>query len=250
MKKYRLLLCEDTPELLADYVGLLHAHERMEVVAAVANGTEAIACLAREPIDVLVIDLGLPDVSGLEVISVMRRLQPACEALVVTVFGDESSVVQAIARGATGYVLKRELAFNLVRRIEELLEGGSPITPAVARLLLNSINTIQHKDTADVTDELARAATAIHAADASESESTDARLSEREIEVLRLVAKGFSVQEVGDMLSLSGNTVKTYVRRIYKKLSVNSRTEAVYEARIMGILDSAVDPALRLRPIS
>lgn len=233
------------PLLLADYEALVQAHPDMEVVAAVGTGAEAIGLLKREAIDVLVIDLGLPDMSGLDVISAMRTLRPACEALVVTVFGDEASVVQAISRGATGYVLKRELAFNLVRRIEELLEGGSPITPAVARLLLNSISASARGagGTEPARGSPIRATTGEAADDA-----IDAPLSEREIEVLRLVAKGFSVQEVGEMLSLSSNTVKTYVRRVYKKLSVNSRTEAVYEARVMGLLDRIADPALQLRP--
>ncbi|MGL4229823.1 MAG: response regulator [Casimicrobium sp.] len=234
-----VLICEDNFDLLEDFASHLRADPRFNVVGAVGKGAEATRILQNVPVDILVVDLGLPDISGLDVLRAMRGWQPRCEGLVVTVFGDEETVIRAIEAGATGYVLKREASFNLLRRIEELLEGGSPITPSIARFVLSrmhasakpSSSTLQTGNTS------ATVASKQSLSDTQNSDNSDQQLSEREIEVLQMVSKGLSVQEVGELLGLSGNTVKTYVRRIYKKLAVNSRIEAIYEARAMGLLD-------------
>lgn len=225
-----MLICEDNLELLADFAQLLGADARFYVLAAVSTGAQALTVLGTTKIDVLVVDLGLPDMSGLEVLRAMRRAQPACEMLVVTVFGDETSVIAALENGATGYVLKREVAFNLIRRIDELLAGGSPITPSIARLLLKRWAPVQKPAPTPI------------------DMPQDELLSEREVQVLQLIAKGLSTQEAGDVLELSVNSVKTYIRRLYKKLAVNSRFEAVHEARAMGLLDRPAGAAQRVRP--
>jgi DNA-binding NarL/FixJ family response regulator len=237
----RVLICEDNAELREDYAALLGREAHLNLIGSVSLAGDAISVLKREPVDLVVLDLGLPDASGLEVLKQMRKLQPECEALVVTVFGDEATVVRAIQAGASGYVLKQDLSFNLLRRVDELLAGGSPITPSVARLLLTRLHAPLSANNAEservpsrTHDELSRGLN-IETGESSTGEST-AALSDREINVLQLVAKGLSIQEVGDVLQLSANTVKTYVRRIYKKLEVNSRVEAIYEARVLGLL--------------
>jgi DNA-binding NarL/FixJ family response regulator len=237
-RPYQVLICEDNLALLEDFTTLLQADARFHVVKAVSSGNEAIHLLKNVPVDLLLIDLGLPDVSGLDVLRSMRGWQPRCEGLVVTVFGDEETVIRAIEAGASGYVLKREASFNLLRRIEELLEGGSPITPSIARFVLSRMQAQAAPEAKGVES------TAFPQAHAESSEfrahhnaNDDEGLSERETEVLQMIAKGLSVREVGNVLELSSNTVKTYIRRIYKKLAVNSRIEAIYEARAMGLLD-------------
>jgi DNA-binding NarL/FixJ family response regulator len=234
----QVLICEDNLALLEDFAALLRADTRFHVVKGVSSGNDAIHLLKNVPIDLLVIDLGLPDVSGLDVLRSMRGWQPRCEGLVVTMFADEETVIRAIEAGASGYVLKREASFSLLRRIEELLEGGSPITPSIARFVLSRMQSqwaIGAKNAEKVMPALADARST---GDRSQDENCDEqRLSEREVEVLQMVAKGLSVQEVGNVLGLSSNTIKTYIRRIYKKLAVNSRIEAIYEARAMGLLD-------------
>jgi DNA-binding NarL/FixJ family response regulator len=235
----RVLICEDNSALAADFASLIGGDARFELVTTVATGEEAIDLLSKQSVDVLLLDLGLPGVHGFEVLAAMRRLQPKCEALVVTVFGDEQTVIRAIEMGASGYVLKREASLNLIRRIEELLAGGSPITPSIARLLLTRVQSAGRTDTpaaTSVTD------TVVHSVDDNEDSSA---LSAREVDVLALISKGMSVQEVGELLSISTNTVKTYIRRIYKKLEVRSRIEAVYEARALGLLDNPSTAARR-----
>jgi DNA-binding NarL/FixJ family response regulator len=239
---HRILICEDNAALAADFASLIKADDRFELVAAAASGEEAIEVLSKQPIDVLLLDLGLPGVHGLEVLAAMRRLQPNCEALVVTVFGDEQTVLKAVEAGASGYVLKREVSLSLIRRIEELLAGGSPITPSIARLLLTRVQTASSKE-----DAALKPATNTNTPPIDDSDES-ATLSEREIDVLTLISKGMSVQEVGELLAISGNTVKTYIRRIYKKLEVRSRIEAIYEARAMGLLDNPSAATRRVPP--
>jgi DNA-binding NarL/FixJ family response regulator len=136
---------------------------------------------------------------------------------VITVFGDEAHVVAAIEAGALGYLLKDASADSIGRAIDEMLAGGSPMSPPVARYLL------QH---------FARNA---EPAPAERSEET-ASLSAREREVLTYIVKGFSYAEIARLLTLSTHTVATHVRRIYGKLEVHSRGEAVYEALATGLV--------------
>jgi DNA-binding NarL/FixJ family response regulator len=145
---------------------------------------------------------------------------PDCEAMVVTVFGDEAHVLAAIETGATGYLLKDASPAEIVEQIRVLKAGGSPISAVIARQMLRRSAAWAQ----------ARRSTAEPATDG------DANLSPREREVLQLCAKGYSYEEVAPMLGVSRHTVTTFVKRIYRKLQVHSRTEAVYEARRMGLL--------------
>jgi DNA-binding NarL/FixJ family response regulator len=215
----RILICEDNRYLIAGYRSLLDSSEGYSVVGTATSARTAIDLLGNKPADVLIVDLGLPDSNGIEVIRAMKHLQPACEALVVTVFGDEETVLRALEAGAAGYVLKDELDEQLLKCVRDLAQGGSPISPSIARLLLNRLPV--HRAPVELL----------------ESESLPFAWSARENDVLTMISKGYSLQEVGDMLHLSVNTIKTHVRRIYKKLAVSSRSEAIYEARALGLLD-------------
>jgi DNA-binding NarL/FixJ family response regulator len=224
----KILICEDNPRLLADYQLLLTDSTEFLIAGAVTRGREAIDLLQQITIQLLVVDLGLPDISGVEVIRAMKRYQPQCEALVVTVFGDEDTVLQAIEAGAAGYVIKDELDSQLLKSIRDITQGGSPISPSIARLLLQRLP-----------NRASPLAMSVPAAtlQGDASQSLPFAWSDREGEVLMLISKGYSLHEVGDMLHLSVNTIKTHVRRIYGKLTVNSRSEAIYEARALGLLD-------------
>lgn len=167
--------------------------------------------------DVLLVDLGLPDGSGLDVIAAARACWPDCAVMVSTIFGDETHVLRAIEAGAMGYLLKDLSAEELVTEIRSLHAGGSPINPMVARKLL-----------------MRQAAQTVKA----QEPALDAVVppSAREAEVLRLVARGYTVDEVAGALGVSPHTVQTFVRRIYTKLQVNSRAGAVREGARQGWL--------------
>ncbi len=187
----------------------------LELLAAAGSVAEARDQLSRDP-DVLVADLGLPDGSGLEVIRARRERNPEALSMVVTALGDERSVISAIESGACGYLLKDETTSEIAAAIHQLLEGGSPIHPGIARFLLRRLQP--------------------ESAPAPPEGANVPRLSEREHEVLTLVSKGFRFPEIADMLSISAHTVRTHVRRVYAKLEVGSKGEAVYEAVQLGIL--------------
>jgi len=205
--------------------------------------------------DVLLVDLGLPDGNGLGVIASVKQHYPACEVMVVSVFGDEENVVAAIEAGATGYLLKDALAEWFLNTIREVRGGGSPISPSIARILLSrargrageraapaaATGTLPMGGAAASGRLTSPAVSGAHAGAATHAglyaEADAGELGERELEILSLVAKGFNSPEIGHLLSISTNTVKTHIYRIYRKLSVHSRGEAVFEAKKLGLLD-------------
>ena len=166
--------------------------------------------------DVLLTDLGLPDGSGIDLIRETVRRYPATDIMVITVFGDEDHVLASIEAGATGYILKDSIPEEFVGLIKQLRAGGSPISPVIARQLLKRFKP--------------------HVASPEAVATVEAGLSARESEVLSLIAKGFSFSEIARLLNVSQHTVTTHVKKIYQKLAVHSRGEAVYEAGKMGII--------------
>jgi len=212
----RVAVLEDDAMLRGRYVELIGAAEDMQLLWSAGTVAEAGAAFKDGEPDILLVDLGLPDGSGLDVIRQEKRRHPNCEMMVVSIFGDEENVVAAIEAGASGYLLKDSLADHFLDTIRELQGGGSPISPSVARILLNRSRTPQAGDgTANM----------------------DIELGPREAQILGLVAKGFNFGEIGRLLGISANTVKTHIYRIYHKLSVHSRGEAVFEAKKLGLLD-------------
>ena len=212
--RIRVMVVEDDARLRAHFQATLEASAQIELLARADCGAAALTALAEFTPDVLLVDLGLPDMSGLEVIRACARLHPHCDIMVISVFGDERHVLQSIEAGATGYLLKDALPDDLIAQIRSIHAGGSPISPVIARQLLN--RNKQAHDTG--------------------GEPLAEPLSERERDVLELVAKGYTFVEIAGLLQVSPHTVMTYVKRTYRKLHVGSKTEAVYEARKMGLL--------------
>lgn len=213
METTSVLIVEDEPEFLRVYCEAITRDPGFSLVGAVTTFAAARALIEQSVPDVLVVDLGLPDGNGTELIRYLSSRRPDSDALVVTVFGDDQHVVDAIAAGATGYLLKDSPPGELVRCIRELREGGSPISPSIARRLLTRMRAPAEKPVPDASP-----------------------LSEREAEILKLVAKGLSFADVGAALGISAHTVVAHVKKIYRKLSVHSRGEAVFEATQLGLL--------------
>lgn len=183
---------------------------------------QALAMLDQAPADVLVVDLGLPDGSGIDVIRHARQRWPACHAMVSTTFGDEGHVIRSLEAGAYGYLLKDQAPGELVAAIRSLHAGGSPVSPLIARKVLARFHP--------------GASPAAQAGTAPGQAEPSVTLSAREREVLGHVTKGFTVHEIAGFIGVSHHTVQTYVRRTYEKLNVSSRMEAIYEARHLGLL--------------
>jgi DNA-binding NarL/FixJ family response regulator len=216
------MIVEDDPVMLERFAAALVRDPRTRVVEKVRSGKEAIARLLLVTPDVLLVDLGLPDIHGTEVIRFAARNLPECDIMVVTVFGDERNVVASIESGATGYVLKDCSDADLITRILELRAGGSPMSPGIARIVLNQMRAGT------------KAAPGPGRRGAGEGAST--ALTARETDVLRLLSRGYNYAEVGDRLGISVNTVTSHIKNSYRKLAVHSGTAAVTRAAELGLL--------------
>jgi DNA-binding NarL/FixJ family response regulator len=209
----KVFLVEDDPEFARRLAGAIESQPDLELLGVATTASDALEALERVAADVYLVDLGLPDADGTVVIAAAHHRRPEADVVVVTVFGDDPHVVRSIETGATGYLLKDVAPEELVASLRELRRGGSPISPLIARRLLQRLR----------------------ARPASDPEPPRP-LSPRETEVLQLVAKGFSFGEVARLLGTSEQTIPSHVKNIYRKLAVHSRSEAVYEASRLGII--------------
>jgi DNA-binding NarL/FixJ family response regulator len=205
----RVVLVEDDARFRAAFAAAIEGSAGLVLQAQAAGLKEGLALLTGSPADVLLVDLGLPDGSGVDLIKATRIAWPACDIMVSSVFGDEAHVLRSIEAGAVGYLLKDSEPQRIVEQIRNLRAGGSPISPLIARQIL------------------ARLRPAVTSGETS--------LTARESEVLNYITKGFNYDDIARLLQVSRSTVLTYVRRIYAKLQVSSKTEAVYEARKLGL---------------
>jgi DNA-binding NarL/FixJ family response regulator len=211
---HTVLIVEDDPPTRKRLEAAVAAVSSLRVTTSTGSAREARAALQSAP-DVMLVDIGLPDGNGVDLIREAQHVAAHTRAMVITVFADEGHVMEAIRAGAKGYLLKDGSADYIGHSIEDLIAGGSPISPSIARYLLRSFQE----------------------APAPPAREGTSLLTGRELEILTLVAKGFSVAEVGEMLGIAARTVTTHVQHIYKKLEVSSRSEAVFEAVNLGLID-------------
>jgi len=213
----RVMIVEDDPEMLERFSEAISRDPRMSLVEKVRTGRDAIASFARVRPDVLLVDLGLPDVHGTQVISHAARTRPDCDILVITMFGDERNVLASIEAGATGYVLKDCTDRDLVASLVELRAGGAPMSPGIARMVLERMRA--------------------GPADAAPAEAAaQAALTARERDVLSLLARGYTYAEIAARLGISLNTVTSHIKNSYRKLAVHSGAAAVTRAAELGLL--------------
>jgi len=196
----------------------VHAQDSLRLVAEYQTGAEALAGLASRAPDVLLVDLGLPDMSGLELIRFASARYPQCDILVISIFGDEANVLAALEAGARGYLLKGSLQHDIAFDIRDIRNGGSPLSPVIARQMLKRLRMPGREP-------LPRS-----------SGEDEAMLTPREGEILNAISRGFSYAETAQMLGVSVGTVHSFLKRIYRKLAVHSKTEAVFEASRLGLI--------------
>lgn len=211
----RVYIVEDDDETRERFAAALQADPRILLAGTAANGSAALFALATVKPDVLLVDLGLPDMEGREVIRFAAERLPGCETMVITVFGDEAHVLASIEAGAKGYILKDSGHEQIVAHVLELHAGGSPISPVIARRLLLRLRRAEAR---------------------SPNGAGGAGLTARETEVLTLISRGMTYAEIGAKLEISANTVKSHVKSCYGKLSVASGAAAVRRAGEMGLL--------------
>lgn len=219
-----VVLVEDNPLHVQRYEENLARDPSLVLAGVFATAAAACAAVGSLAPDVALVDLGLPDGSGFDVIRHIRRASPHTSIMVVSVFGGERNLFEAIEAGATGYLLKDSLADDFNASIHALQAGESPISPALARLLLQRLRPA------------APAAGAPAVAEAPAAAVEPSPLSVRETAILEEIARGRSLNEIGETLHISPLTVKSHVRNIYGKLEARSRQHAVYLAQQRGIL--------------
>lgn len=211
----RIAILEDNATFHDAMARAISAQPDMVLHAAATNRAAGLAMLEGPAADVLVADIGLPDGSGLDVVRAAVERWPDCAVLVNTTFGDEAAILSAIASGAVGYLLKDSDDSQRIAEIRSVYHGGSPISPMIARRILSRFRT--------------------HIPQPTEREQSP--LSEREHEVVQKISQGFTSSEIAQNLKISAHTVQTHIRRIYRKLAVNSRMEAVTLGRRHGWLN-------------
>lgn len=212
-----VVIVEDDPASLQRFVQAVHAAPDMHVLQTFVNGRDALAWLEHHAPDVLLTDLGLPDLPGLAVIAYCAQRHVRCEIMVITMYEDEAHVLRSLEAGAGGYLLKDSASDEIPARIRELRAGGAPMTPVIARQVLRRFRLTPT---------------------AGQSEPAPTLLTPREMAVLNHVARGFSHAEIAKLEGVAVSTIATHIRHIYEKLAVHSRSEAVFEAQQMGLIDT------------
>lgn len=208
-------LIEDDAVMRRHLADSLAQDEGFQVLAACGNCADAKTALASAAPQVLVTDLKLPDGHGFDLIELARRELPRTEIMVISALGDERTVVKAITLGASGYLLKDAASLDVGAAVRDLLAGRSPISTSIARYIVKSIQT---------------------GSMASAGEAAPTSLTERELDILWGIAKGFTYKDIARTLKISHHTVPTHIKNIYRKLEVHSRGEAVFEALQTGLI--------------
>ena len=198
-------IVEDNDKLRGTLAKVIGRADGFRFATDYANAEEAIADLPKVRPDVVLMDINLPGMNGVECVRKLKTLLPQTQVMMLTVYEDTENIFKALAAGANGYMLKRTPTKDLIEAIREMQRGGSPMTTHIARLVVQSFQKTK--------------------APSSGGDLSD--LSEREQQVLDLLAQGLIYKEIAEKLSIGYETVHTYIRRIYEKLQVRTRTEAV-----------------------
>lgn len=215
-KEVRIYLIEDDPSIVRFVEQAMLLRPQWQLIGTSDSRDHALRHALTAAANVYLVDLGLPDGRGEDLLHWLADARPDAELLVFTVFGDETRLVAALQAGATGYVLKGCSVDELLMAIEQIRAGGAPISPLLARLLLKQFRPVQEA-----------------AATVSQQEVL---LSDREIEVLKLVAQGYVNKEIAHRLGISPATVGSHIKNLYRKLAVHSRVQVVRVAQERGLL--------------
>lgn len=209
----RVLVVEDEARTRRRLAAVIDRDRQLTLADAVGTLGEADAALDRSLPDLVLLDLGLPDGNGVRLIHRLQREGAPTEVLVISVMGDEASVLAAIEAGAAGYLLKDSTDAEVLAAIRQVLEGGAPLSPSIAVHLMRRLKRPSHAPAA-----------------------CETALTPRETELLRLIAKGLSYEEVAEVMGLRHSTVATYAKIVYRKLQVHGRAEAAFEAMQLGLV--------------
>jgi DNA-binding NarL/FixJ family response regulator len=201
MDLIKVSIVEDIPELRNGLLGLLQWDDRFEALSSHNDAESAIdPIIALQP-DIVVMDINLPGITGIECIRKIKKDCPNTQFIMFTIYEDDEHLFDALEAGASGYILKKASQQKILDSIEELYNGGAPMSTPIARKVINSFKKPETPDMSSVTD--------------------------REKEVLTLLSKGLLYKEIGEQLHITTGTVKQHIHKIYEKLHVQNKTEAI-----------------------
>jgi DNA-binding NarL/FixJ family response regulator len=200
--KIRISIIEDDGPTRQILTEIIASSPDLELVSQYGRCDAAIKTLPGEAPDVVLVDINLPEINGVEAVRQLKPVMPNTQFLMLTVYEDAEHIFAALAAGATGYLLKSTRRGELLEAIRQIIAGGSPMSSGIARKVVQSFSYVQARTDLDA-------------------------LSPREQSVLALLSKGYLYKEISESLGVSGPTVNTYIRRIYDKLQVHSRTQAI-----------------------
>lgn len=210
----RILIAEDHALVRKGLRALLSAKADLEVIGEAVDGVEAVQKTKTIGPDIVLVDLEMPEKDGVSAIRDIRRQMPDCKILVITSYTDEERVISAIRAGANGYLLKTTVPDDLVRAIHDVMEGRRPLDPAITSTVLRHLERSQE-----------------------EEETWPDDLTDREVDIIRLIARGMSNAQIGKALSISERTVTTHVSHILTKLRLENRTQIALYALRKGLAD-------------
>ena len=196
-------IVEDSEKFRTTLARVLNRSDGFRCVSQYGTAEDALKALPPDKPDVVLMDINLPGMNGVECVRKLKQVLPSAQVIMLTAYEDTDNIFNALAAGASGYLLKRTKSAELLEAIQDVLKGGSPMTTHIARKVVQSFQQ-----------------------SAASQQSTET-LSTREREVLDCLAKGLIYKEIAEKLGISYETVHTYIRRIYEKLQVRTRTEAV-----------------------
>jgi DNA-binding NarL/FixJ family response regulator len=214
MAMKNILLLEDLPEIRAWLRKLVLQIFPDATIYESARVHDAMTLVATNKFELALVDLGLPDGTGVDVVTKLRDLQPEAQSVVVTIHDDDEHLFPALQAGAFGYILKEQARELITEQLQRISQGEPPLSPSIARRVM-AYFTEKAKPTANPMPNVS--------------------LTDRESEVLLRVAKGYTLPEIGVQLGLSRHTIADYVKQIYRKLNVSSRAEAALEAQRLGL---------------
>jgi DNA-binding NarL/FixJ family response regulator len=206
-QRIRILVCDDHPVVRSGLKGMIQSQPDLEVIAEAGEGAQAVALATRLQPDIVLMDLRMPGMDGVTATAAIKARHPGIHVLILTTYDTDADILRALEKGATGFLLKDEREDRLFDAIREAAGGRSPLAPGVASRLVERLRG-----------------------------DADSHVSEREIEILMLVAQGRSNREIARELHISDSTVKAHMLHIFDKLSVDDRTAAVTTALRRGII--------------
>lgn len=206
----KLFIVEDDNLLLQNLNLLLSGENNIQVIGSSSSAEDALKKILNQEIDILLTDLGLPQMQGVEFIQEVKKMDSRLQVIVNTINEDNETVFDAIRSGASGYILKGSTPRELIEAINELYEGGAPMSPKIARKVILEMQSVTINE--------------------------QYLLSNKEREVLKLIEKGCSYLESAKELHVSKHTINSHIKKIYQKLHVKNKTEAIIQARKIGII--------------